>query len=207
MKRQIIKILMVIITTYNLQSCALLIGVKKIKPLSENKINKQATKFNIPLTDSYSLDTSYMQFVYNATKDNARKRNDYLQPLQAIYFTKENDFITPISCQINCYAGGFPNLQWNRNGIMEVFPPKEQAPIDSVMSLKKQFEFIRPLIGVTAFNSIEYDYIIMVYWSRFMGRQSKKLIETVQKNAKLETIKKWRIIYINNDNFFGKMDS
>lgn len=206
MKKKIVQILIIIFALFNTQSCTLLFGVKRIKPLSENKVFKQSSKFNIPVEDNYSLDTSYMQWVHDAAINNAKLRNDHLQPLQAIYYAKENNFIAPISWQINCYAGGFPNLEWNRNGIMEVFPPKEQAPLDSLFSLNKHVEFFKPLAGVTAFNSIEYDYVIVVFWSRFMNRQSKKLIEVVQKNRKLANDKKVRILYINNDNFFAKTD-
>jgi hypothetical protein len=205
MKKQVLWIFLLVMIVFNIQSCTVLIGIKKLKPLSENTIMSQAKKFNIPQADSYVLDTSYFAFVYNATTDN-RLRNDHLQPLQAVYYAKENGFITPVSWQINCYAGGFPNLKWNRNGIMESFPPKEQAPLDSLVSLKTHFEFFKPLPGVTPFNSIEYDYILIVYWSRFMNRQSKKLIQAVQKNAALATDKKIRILYVNNDHFFLKME-
>jgi hypothetical protein len=205
MNKQIYWTLLWMVVIVSIPSCTVLIGIKKLKPLSENTIIKQADKFHIPRANSYVLDTSYLAFIYNATTDN-KLRNDHLQPLQAVYYTKENGFIAPVSWQINCYAGGFPNLKWNRNGIMESFPPKEQAPLDSLVSLKKQFEFLRSMTGVVPFNSIEYDYIIVVYWSRFMNRQSKKLIQTVQKNAALAVGKKVRIVYVNNDQFFTKME-
>ena len=66
-------------------------------------------------------------------------------------------------------------------------------------------EFLRPVTGVIPFNSINFDYIVLVYWSRFMGRQSKNLIKTVQENARLAAEKRIKIIYVNNDNLFSQL--
>jgi len=56
----------------------------------------------------------------------------------------------------------------------------------------------------TSFSSDEKDDIVIVYWSRFMGRQSKRLIRFVQENSKIGTDQKVKIIYANTDNRFAK---
>jgi hypothetical protein len=86
---------------------------------------------------------------------------------------------------------------------MKTFPPKQQAPLDSVLSLDTQIKYLN-LLSQTSKPSVDYyDYIVIVYWNRFMGRQSKRLIHFVQENSKLEKEKKVKIIYANNDNIYA----
>lgn len=188
-----------------LNACGKMMGLKKLKPLPETAISKTAAAFGIPATDSYVLDSSSLTVLKEIYAGNPRALNDQLQPLQAIYYSAINSFQFHDSWQINCYAGGFPNLQWDRDGRMEQFPPAQQAPLDSLLSLKKRMEFLRPVTGMIPFNSINFDYIVLVYWSRFMGRQSKNLIKTVQQNARLAAEKRIKIIYVNNDNLFSQL--
>ncbi len=184
-------------------SCTAMYGIKSNKHLSENEIILASKKFNIPIENSYSLDTSYYNFLSNI-KDTALRtaRNNHSQPLQVLYYQNTANTFNLVSYHANCYAGGFPNLKWKRNGVFNNFIPQQQAPLDDILTVKNHFEYIRPLTGVQPFNTVEYDYIVLVYWSRFMGRQSKRLIQLVQDNAKLANNKKVKIIYVNNDNFF-----
>ena len=188
-----------------LQGCGKMMGVKKLTPLPETAISKTAAAFGIPATDSYVLDSSSLPVLKALYAGNPGALNDQLQPLQAIYYSAKNSFQFPDSWQINCYAGGFPNLKWNRDGRMEQFPPAQQAPLDSLLSLKKRMEFLRPVTGVVPFNSINFDHIVLGYLNRFMGPQSKNLIKTVQQNARLAAEKRIKIIYVNNDNLFSQL--
>lgn len=183
-------------------SCTSMYGIKKTKSLTEEKVIQQAKKYNIPLADNYVLDTSFYRFLASLKDTSlAIAKNNHAQPLQVLYYDKLKNW-QMVSYHANCYAGGFPNLKWNRNGVFNNFIPQQQAPLDDILTVKKQFEYIRPLTGVQPFNTVEYDYIVIVYWSRFMGRQSKRLIQLVQDNAKLANDKKVKLIYVNNDNFF-----
>lgn len=202
---RLIPILLIILVPL-LNGCGKMMGLKKIKPLPETAISKTAAAFGIPATDSYVLDSSSLHILKELYADNPKSLNDHLQPLQAIYYSAKNSFQFPDSWQINCYTGGFPNLKWNREGRMEQFPPAPQAPLDSLLSLKKRMEFLRPVTGVVPFNSISYDHIVVVYWNRFMGRQSANLIKTVQQNATLSGDKRIKIIYVNNDNLFSLLN-
>jgi hypothetical protein len=125
---------------------------------------------------------------------------NYLQPLQALYYDKSGQLQ---SFQINCYAGGYPNLKWDRNEVMTTFPPKEQAPIDSILPLNIQLKYIQQLPDSKDISTEEYDYIVFVHWNRFMGRQSKRLIQAVKANAKLAENQKVKIIYVNTDAIFA----
>lgn len=175
-------------------------GIKSIKSVDEKDITRYAKKYNIPISDSYELDTAYFSYLlsYDTAKYQLAIKNHY-QPLQALYY---DDSAHLKSFQVNCYAGGFPNLKWDREWIMSSFPPKQQAPLDSLVSLQTQLNYLKPLSETTKFKTDNYDYIVIVYWNRFMGRQSKRLIRLVQENSKLATADKVKIIYANNDNLF-----
>ena len=82
------------------------------------------------------------------------------------------------------------------------FPPKQQAPIDSIVPLETHLKYLKPLSETKTIQTDNYDYIVIVHWNRFMGRQSKRLIRIVQDNSELVTDKKVKIIYANTDNLF-----
>lgn len=188
-----------------LTSCSTVIagfyGIKKNRTVDEETIYHYSKEYNIPFTESYELDTAYLTFLtsLDATISKAQIKN-HQQPLQALYYGRNGQLH---SFQVNCYAGGFPNLKWDRNEIMTTFPPKQQAPIDSIVTLETQLKYLKPLSRTEIFSTSDYDYIVIVYWSRFMGRQNKRLIQFVQDNSKLATGKKVRILYANTDNIFA----
>ena len=176
--------------------------MKSSKSIDESTIIRYANKYNVPLTDNYELDTSYISYLYShdTSKYKSQIKNHY-QPLQALYYDDSGDLQ---SFQVNCYAGGFPNLKWDRNEIMTEFPPKQQAPLDSLVHFETQVKYLNPLSKTEEFSEDQYDYFVVVYWSRFMGRQSKRLIKFVQENSKLAPDKKIKIIYANTDDIFAE---
>jgi len=191
-----------------LTSCSPIIqgfyGIKNSKELNDQTIIRYSEKYNIPLTENYKLDTSYLTFLSSFDSINFKEQiKNHYQPLQVLYYDKKGQLE---SFQINCYAGGFPNLKWNRDNIMTTFPPQKQAPIDSIIPLDLQLSLLQPLSKTKGFSIENYDYIGIVYWNRFMGRQSKRLIHFVQENYKLAKDYKVKIIYVNTDNIFALTD-
>jgi hypothetical protein len=178
-----------------------LYGLNKIKNVDENSIIQYSESYNIPNGDNYILDTSFLSFLFShdTIKYKSQIKNHY-QPLQALYYAKSEHLI---SFQVNCYAGGFPNLKWNRHKTMTTFPPKQQAPVDSIVSLETQLKYLKPLSNTENISIDSYDYIVIVYWSIFMGRQSKRFIRYIQDNCKLEPEMRVKIIYANIDNLFA----
>lgn len=190
-----------LVIAFLLTSCSSIIGTNKLKSVDEKTILHYAKKYNINSTENYELDTAYFTFLKSFdTKLFKQQIKNHYQPLQALYYDKTGQLQ---SFQINCYAGGFPNLKWNKNGIMKTFPPKQQAPLDTIISLNTQLKFLKPLSNTEKSTTNDYYYIVIIYWSKFMGRQSKRLIGFVQDNVKLATDKRVKIIYVNTDNFFA----
>ena len=192
-------------------------GIRKPKEISEKKIIKYSKRLDIPRDEIYELDTTYFSFLSSfqlMTIDSLmtdsltrieikhQVKNHY-QPLQALYFNKSGKLE---SFQINCYAGGFPNLNWDRDSILTTFPPKLQAPIDTLVSDSILISFLQPISNSQEIRLGVYDYVVYVFWSKFMGRQNKRFINFIQENSKLTKEKNVRVIYINLDNAFTISD-
>lgn len=170
------------------------------KPMDDQSIAYYAVKYNIPSADSYAIDTAYSAFLLALdTALYKAQTHNHLQPLQALYYDKTGNLL---SFQINCNAGGFPNLKWDSHETFSTFPPKQQTPPDRVLPLSTLISHLRPLAQSQRFSTENFDYVVVVYWCRFMGRQSKRLVHFVQENSKLATDKKVKILYVNADNIF-----
>jgi hypothetical protein len=196
-----------ILLLFGLTSCSAiftgLYGMKKTRAIDEATIISMEKKFNIPGADGFELDTTYLSYLSSLEKRKYQEQiKNHYQPLQALYYDQSGNLK---SFQINCFAGGFPNLNWERNEIMKTFPPGQQAGIDSIVPLKTQLKYLKPLSQTQKFSVEDYDYIVVVYWSRFMGRQSERFIRFIQNNRALEKEKKVKIIYANTDNLFANL--
>ncbi|TNE55769.1 MAG: hypothetical protein EP338_03055 [Bacteroidetes bacterium] len=203
-------------------SCSPMMGIYGIhapKEISEKKIYKYGSRLKIPHHEIYELDTSYYSYVLSlgirgqdslsseAWSEEQKKRKNQIknhyQPLQALYFDKSGQLV---SFQINCYAGGFPNLEWERDSIMTCFPPKIQAPLDTLISDAILLKYMVPLSKSMKVSIREHDYLVFVLWSKFMGRQNKRFIRSIQENYKIASEKNVKFVYINTDNFFKGID-
>jgi thiol-disulfide isomerase/thioredoxin len=198
-------LILVTILAIGLTGCAPIMmsmfGFKMPKPLNEKDIYKLAEKYKVPLADCYDLDTNYIW--YFKTVDTTRLKENiknHLQPMQALYY-KNTGYLQ--SFHVNCWASGFPNLRWDRDSILATFPPLEQAPIDSILPLDSLLKYMKPLSQTQKFAVSDYDYIVVIFWNRWIGKQSKRLIHFIQENCKLAKNEKVKIIYVNNDNFFA----
>lgn len=200
-----------------IQSCSPILGlygVRNPKGISEKKIINYSKRLAIPKDAIYQLDTSYFSFLASLKMklndsmitDTLKKKElkklvqNHYQPLQALYFNKKRNLE---SFQINCYAGGFPNLNWERDGILTTFPPKIQAPLDSILSDSLLISFLKPMPNSAGLKIDDYDYVVYVFYSKFMGRQNKRFINYIQENSKLSKEKHVRVIYVNMDNAYA----
>ena len=174
-------------------------GVTSIKEYSNEDMNSFLRQNNINDSIIYFIDKDYKKRLLELTKDSGLLKN-HLQPLQASYYNKEGNLI---SFHINCYAPGFPNLDWNHKGAMEVFPPKTQAPVDTLLTLQKQLRLIKSNNRKLPEMGEDFDYFVIVTWAGFLRKQSRGLINAVRENIRLNTDnKKVKIIYVCTDNIF-----
>jgi len=191
--------------TFSVTGCSGLLmrmyGIKKPKAIDNNTILHYANRYNIPEEDCYALDTGYISYLFKMDTILSKQQiKNHYQPLQVLYYKNRGDLE---SFHVNCYTSGFPNLQWNRDGIFDTFPPGMQTPPDSILALKSLLKLLQPLPQTKSFMVNQYNYVVVVYWSRYMGRQSKRLIKTVQENKLLARELKVKVLYVNNDNLFA----
>lgn len=190
-----------------LAGCGVLLkmyGMHKLRALNGEDIRRYAHKYGIANEDSHTLDTAkYMAFLRSIdTTRFALAQKNHAQPLQALYFDASG---TLVSWQVNCYAGGFPNLHWERDSIFSVFPPKQQAPLDSFLTCGQLRTYLLPHNEAVQ-AAPDAGYTIVVFWNHWMGRQSERLIAIVQKNRAEHPGTSSRIVYVNNDNLYAGMD-
>jgi hypothetical protein len=108
---------------------------------------------------------------------------------------------------VNSNASGFPNLKWNPNKQLEVFPPISQTKPDSLFSFPELAPFLLT-IGDSRVKVLESfaDYTVVVFWSHRMGRQSRRLLATAQKNVQRASVgQRTYIMYVNNDAYLKQV--
>ena len=154
------------------------------------------------------LDSFYAR-VYNldstAQDELAGTANNHLQMLQALYFDRVGRLV---SYHVNCYAEGFPNLNWNMDDAFRAFPPASVAPPDSLVSLPALLAHIRDAQGNVPTFDPGQDYTVVTLWPGFGGRQSKRLIRTVKDNLSLAADSlRVTAYFVNDDWFYIHMDS
>ncbi|MBK0403298.1 hypothetical protein I5M27_09895 [Adhaeribacter sp. BT258] len=178
-------------------------GIKNPEKLDQNQIASQARKYNIPAENSFELDNApYSEFLKSFDQKRYYQQiYNHSQPLQALYFDKNGDLKI---FYINCYAGGFPNLTWDKDGNFNSFPPSLQAPIDSLVNLQTLSRYLKPISIAQLSPENSSDFTIVVFWNRMMERQSKRFIETVQQNCAKAGNQKIQLLYVNNDDLMAE---
>jgi hypothetical protein len=176
-----------------------LYGIHNLRQLSAAELRHTASQYGIAPPQLAVLDTSYRAFLVRARAlDTAAIKNHY-QPLQASYYDAAGRLQ---ELYVNCYAGGFPNLNWQAQGGFNQFPPRPQAPADTLLPLAAYLPYLRTPDGQPFPPLPAADYTVVVQWSRFMGRQSRRLIELVQRNALLaqQRGQSVQLLFVSNDN-------
>ncbi len=179
-------------------SCASLVGIKSPKPLSKEQIVEVQKSLEIPDSVSYFINESFDDALKSCSQ--VEKKN-HIQPLQISFYT--NNKLN--SSFINCYASGFPLLNWNPKGNMDSFPPKTLAPIDDCLSLSKHLSLITPVEKSATLNDTKlnsYKNVVVIHWNNFMLKQTKHMLSTFRNAYKDKLPANALIIYVNNDNYF-----
>lgn len=188
-------------------------GIKEANKAIDGQISAYAKKHRFDTLNIYSLSNNYRQVFTDTNSlitgttqnicmtDNLKYRLS--QPLQYLLFDKEGNLIAHST---NCHAGGFPNLNWNKNKAFEQFPPKSLSDVDSSLKLETILPYFTPIKANPPSESA--DYTCVVYWNMFMGRQSTRLIRYVQSNLQIpeSRITTINVLLVNDDNYFAEAD-
>lgn len=195
---------LVCLTSQGLSSCSTVAesvyGMRQPVAVDFPQVSEYAQAYGVGVAPgkSFALDVSYYEFLKRQPLALQEVAKNHAQPLQLLYYNRAGRLI---SYYVNCYAGGFPNLDWNHDNQLEVFPPVSQAPTDSLLSFTQLAPFLRTVGGsrVQAMESLA-DYTVVVFWSHRMGRQSRRLLAAAQKNLERAPAgQRTYILYVNND--------
>ncbi len=198
------------------------IGIKAMKPKSVEQIQRYSKKYKIPNELSFVIDTNSLCERLNALDSSQNSvSKDLLQPLQVRAYSKSNDGEMSFF-MANCYAGGFPNLDWNNSesfngdllndsinsngkfiGFISAVRDFQMENVDTSFTLRNDLFRLRHLHNDLTVYLYEDDspYIVVVYWTIFMNRQSKRLISLLQ-DFQRRSKKEIKLYYINIDNLY-----
>jgi len=180
-------------------------GIHTPKKLKLNKISRVSKRLKLAPEDCFILKETYFSYLSSLKKldtlnNHKNQIKNHSQPLQALYYNRNGNLK---SFQINCYAGGFPNLRWDRDSILTTFPPKLQAPIDSIISDTVLLSYLISQSSKSRkIDPRKNDYLVFVFWSKFMGRQNRRFIHFIQQNRSQAEDMNIRIVFVNMDNAF-----
>ncbi len=185
-----------------LSGCKLIIGIGNYKNLKKSEIEKCAKRYKIPLTEVAEIDTvSYNSYL--ASFRNDKLKNNFKQPFQVRVFDSNGKIILFI---VNCTVGGFPKLGWNRCGSFDVFPPDKKcfSNVDTTLSLSTDLKHYRNTDGSEIKPEFfeKQDVTIIIYWAKFMGRHSKRLIRMINDYKEKYKGKKIAVLFVNDDNLY-----
>lgn len=176
-------------------------GVHVPTTLRPETIASTAEDLDIPQKDCYQLDTAFSNYLLHSHLKISYKRiSNHYRPLQALYFNPSGNLVAYF---VDRYASAFPSLDWNKNNAMKGFPPRGNAPLDTVLSFRRQLSFLRLVAqdSMEPFRSFS-SYVVFVYWNKFLLKESRRLIKAVRKNCASSKGAKVKIIYLNVDNLY-----
>gem|GEM_PF-3142414 len=181
-------------------------GIKEPKYLENWQIIEAAQKTGIPDSSAiFKIDTGYFKKKYvSQNKEVEKWLKDIMQPLQIKAYDKEGVLSLFL---VNCHVGGNgKHLTWNREGSFNKFIPYQgliEMP-DSLRSLDENISLFMLVKGKEFKKDIlaKNDLTIFVFWSYFMARYSKELIEQIISYNSKHKDKNIEIYYINMDNLF-----
>ena len=168
-------------------------GVSYPRPVTDEDIRNTATRFGIAPHELGLIDTSkYLSVVWKYA--DSMLAQDLLQPLQIRYY--DNDTLSLFVA--NCHTGGFPNLSWNSFGVFNTFPPSPWKPRTFRYSSEDE---------VTGWSLSDLEMaghnVLIIYWTVFMGRQSKRLINFV-KHYQINNDTTVQVRFINIDALYAE---
>ena len=173
-------------------------GIHDERSLSEAEHKEYLSDLGAQSGHYYYADTSYLRKLFGYYPDTSlhHRIKDYYQPIQVQYYGQS---VYPEFQMINCYAGGFPKLNWNENGRFDQYPPLEGVPSDSIVSFSKLATILKPFGTAEVAEKASGDTLtVLFYWCRWNFRESKRLHEYVIANLK-KSNKPYKILYVNTD--------
>jgi hypothetical protein len=168
--------------------------------LSQTQIEEAFEIIGIADSESYWMDTTFVDYLLAIDTTNFAlfQKNNY-QPLQFKAFNNEGKLVSHLA---NCYAGGFPNLNWD--WMFTEFPPAVNDQLfHSLLTFSEAKKFFKPLTNAERVIP-EKPYSVVVIWTDAFGRQNKRFIEKVKEFRSTHQDKS-NYYFVNFDNIIHQM--
>lgn len=176
-------------------------GINYNNPKSISSLIAKVEKdTNFTIRKSLYVNATFTNEILKLYHLNTSKTYYLRQPLQVMYF--QNDSM--IAYFVNCNAGGFPLLKWNRDDNFSTFPPKTQTNPSTIIKKKFILNLLNPISNNEITQNDKTEYTIVVFWNYLLEKQSRHLIKIVQNNAINQNCS---IILVNNDLVFNNNSS
>lgn len=186
-------------------------GIKKCKAVSIQNLSNFLTK-NL-ITDSLILQVDSVKYKKLINTKNIDTLNykfaswwtqNHIQPIQVIYFDVDSN--KSVAAFFNCIAetNGISKMTWNKDKELEQFPPIAYRKwCDSLFSYNEILNTIVNLKTGKNFESVpRKKYLILVFYSLFIEKQTLNLIREVKYNLSMQKSNNYEIYYVNMDNYF-----
>lgn len=181
-------------------------GLNGIVQMAAQKLPKKEKQYGIRHGASFLIkDSLYYHDFIKHNPDPARSQI-MLQPLQVWVFNTNG---TPSIHFNNCSLpprGLRTNIQLNAYGNFDTFPVIDtpSIPLDSQLTYNNLASYFVAVDSLPHFND-SINYRIVVFWSHFMGRQSKRFIKDIEAYYTLYRHRNLVLEYVNVDNVFFYM--
>lgn len=165
-----------------LSSCASVYGLKNPGSYTGEELSMRNERMGIPSCNVFG--DQYRKDVSSIMQEPGLKK-DMLQPLQFWIF-KDGMLICNM---VNCYASGFPNLNWN---IESCYQTKK------IYSKTEEPSFSKKFAQVNGLEGIDSGAVMIIDYAYFMGRQNKIFLRNCHEF--LAAHREIKCIYNNMDN-------
>ncbi len=203
------KIFMLLIATsfiFTLYSCQAIIvgayGIRDAKMMDVEAIAKLSDRIFNDSPYQYYVDSTFKNYLKSVGADASLSTcsvgesliGDIKQPLKVYFFDRDRNFKNMFT---NCKAGGFPNLNWS-NAVADMNASDNLDSVRGKIVYNELSSYFMNLKSDAASVAEIDGPIVIVFWNKFMFRQSKRLVKFVAgRYGDTATI-----VYVNNDNFF-----
>lgn len=202
----------------SMSSCSLvygriLLGMKKAKEVSDQKVI-EILAANHSIGDSYyRADSAFALFLSSLNANDVVSRSikeKYIQPLNAVVFDAANG--GPYAWIANCHGApkGLRNLTWQIDNQLKESPFQVNNLNDrDTLRLPALFSLLDPVRKSSAWELAkitDYDYVAVIFWADFMGRQNENFLQEIHENFR-KSESKIKVLYVNMDGLFAKYGS
>lgn len=162
---------------------------------------KKGLEADLDVEKLYYLDSAFLNVLIDSTKYTKVQVKNTLQPLQVYFVDSLGNDLTYL---LNCFYGGFPNINFNKYGELDAFPTESDSSrlVNNVL-IKDRVPYIKNIKTDNQINLTENrKHKILVFYSETMGRQKKRMFKQVNVLFNKYDASVYELIHISLDQLY-----